>query len=200
MTKISGRDVLSEATEKSQQRLLLVAVLAIVSKAYHLPVNEIKMLGMEIPSAIFDVSMLLLVLWGSYSYIVKWTGDLMSFRLWYTESSIWSQFGTHMKLDKTFINGGIEALKVFHDIHQAGLSPSEYDNLPEKEKKLYVDFKTNAELYAVKLDYAGKKFTAISAFGHFYIWIQGFAIPVILALVAVYLLIKYGSFSGPQQF
>jgi hypothetical protein len=200
MPKISGREVLSEATEKSQARLLLIASVAIVSKAYQLPVEEMKLLDMEFPAAIFDVSMLLLVAWCSYSYLVKWVGDLIGFRLWYSESSIWSQFGTDMKLDKIFISGGIEALKAFHELQRAGLSQDVLKNLADDKKRLYEDFKTNVELYAVRLDHAGKKFKAVSVFGHFYVWIQGFVLPIGVATVAIYLLVKYGTFAAPLQF
>lgn len=200
MPKISGREVLSELTEKAQSRLLVVATIAIVSKAYQLPVGELNMLGMEFPAAIFDVSMLLLITWYGYNYLVRWTGDLMAFRLWYSESSIWSQFGTNMKLDKSFINGGIEALKAFNDYQLDSMQPQDFAKLPSEKQRLYEEFKTNAELYAVRLDHAGKKFKAISAFGHFYVWVQGFALPLAAAGLAAYLLLKYGSYSYPTQF
>lgn len=199
MPKISGREVLSETTEKSQVRLFLVASIAIISKAYQLPVDQIKMLGMEFPAAIFDISILALVVWYGYSYFVKWAGDLIGFRLWYSESSIWSQFGTNMKLDKTFINGGIEALKEFNEFSRNQISPQHFANLPDDKKKLYDDFALNAELYGERLDHAGKKFKAVSAFGHFYVWVQGFVIPAILTGAAIYLLLKYGSFYAPPQ-
>jgi hypothetical protein len=199
MPKISGRDVLSEATEKAQARLLLVASVAIVSKAYRLPVQDIQLLGMEFPAAIFDVSMLILVLWASYSYLVKWAGDLMGFRLWYSESSIWSQFGTNMKLDRSFISGGIEALKAFNELSLRSLSAEQIRNLPADKAKQYDDFKQNAELYALRLDHAGKKFKAISVFGHFYVWVQGLVLPISAAVIAAYLLLKYGTFAAPAQ-
>lgn len=200
MPKVSGRDVLSEATEKSQAQLLLVASVAIISKAYRLPVSDMKMLGMEFPAPIFDVSMMILVAWYSYSYIVKWTGDLLGFRLWFSESSIWSEFGTSMKLDRAFISGGIDALKAFHEKQQRDISADAPTSPSEEEVKLYNDFKINVELYGVRLDHAGKKFRVISAFGHFYVWIQGFVFPMGAAVLATYLLVKYGSFYRPPQF
>ena len=200
MPKISGREILSELTEKAQSRLLLVTSVAIVSKTYMLPVDDMKMLGMELPAAIFDVSILILVSWYGYNYLVRWIGDLMAFRLWYSESSIWSNFGTNMKLDKSFINGGIEALKAFNEIHQQGIRPDDFAKLSPDKQRLYEDFRTNAELYAVRLDYAGRKFKAISAFGHFYVWVQGFILPMGATSLAIYLLFKYGTFSAPMQF
>lgn len=199
MPKISGRDVLSETTEKAQARLLVVASVAIVSKAYQLPVQDIRLLGMEFPAAIFDVSMLLLVLWTSYSYLIKWSGDLLGFRLWYSESSIWSEFGTNMKLDKTFISGGIDALKAFNELDMRQLGDEGLRNLPEDQRRLYDEFKLNAELYGVRLDCAGNKFKTVSTFGHFYVWVQGFILPVGAAVLAVYLLVKYGSFAAPAR-
>lgn len=199
MPKISGRDVLSETTEKAQVRLFVVAAVAIVSKAYRLPVEDIRLLGMEFPAAIFDVSMLILVLWTSYSYLVKWSGDLIGFRLWYSESSIWSEFGTNVKLDKSFISEGIGALKAFNELEVSRLGEEGLRNLPDEKKRLYEDFKLNADLWAMRLDYAGKKFKAVSAFGHFYVWVQGFVLPVAASIVAVYLLLKYGTFAAPTH-
>lgn|SRR3990167_577448 len=199
MPKISGREVLSETTEKSQVRLFVVTSIAIISKAYQIPVDQIKMLGMEFPAAVFDISIMALVVWYAYSYFVKWVGDLIGFRLWYSESSIWSEFGTNMKLDKTFISGGIQALKAFNEFSRNQISPDQFANLPDDKRKLYEDFKLNAELYGVRLDYAGKKFITISVFGHFYVWVQGFLIPAILTGIALYLLLTFGSFYAPPQ-
>lgn len=199
MPKISGREILSDTTEKSQARLLLIASVAIVSKVYHLPVSDMKMLGMEFPAAIFDVSVILLLAWQAYSYLVKWSGDLIAFRLWYSESSIWSNFGTNMKLDKTFISGGVECLKKFHELNLANLTDAELTSIPDDKKRLYDDFRNNVELYSVRLDHAGKKFKTVSAFGHFYVWIQGFLVPVASTIAAAYLVLKYGTFSLPSQ-
>ena len=77
---------------------------------------------------------------------------------------------------------------------------SNFAELPPDKKRLYEEFKANAELYAVRLDCAGKKFSAISAFGHFYVWVQGFVLPVGAASLAIYLLLKYGTLSAPLQF
>ncbi len=162
--------------------------------------SDLKLLGIEFPSAIFDVSMLLLIFWYAYSYLVKWTGDLMSFRLWYSESSVWSNFGTKMKLDKTFISGGIAALQAYHELQEAGMSEEVFAALPPDKKNLYEEFKLNAKLYGERLGVAGQKFRAISAFGHFYVWFQGFVLPIGAALVAFYLLMKYGAFIAPPQF
>lgn len=199
MPRISGREVISETTEKSQGRLLFFSATAILAKAYQVPVEDLKIAGMEFPAAVFDVSMLVAVGWLYYAYIVKWVGDLLGFRLWYSESSIWSNFGTKMKLDKTFINGGIDALKAFAELDRSSLTDEEFRALPEDKRNLYDGFKLNAELYATRLDYAGKKFRAISWFGRFYVWVQGFFIPTALAVAAIYLLVKYGAFHPPPQ-
>ena len=199
MPKISGREVISETTEKTQGRLLLFAAVAIVAKAYQVPVQDLKFAGMEFPAAIFDVSISAGIVWLYYSYIVKWVGDLIGFRTWYSESSIWSEFRTDMKLDKTFINGGVDTLKAFAELDREGLTDEAFRKLPEDKRKLYDDFKQNAELYGIRLDYAGKKFATVSAFGHFYIWVQGFIIPTGMTVIAVYLLFKYGVLHGPSK-
>lgn len=84
-----------------------------------------------------------------------------------------------MKLDRSFISGGIEALKAFNEIQPQGARPDDFAKLSPDKQGLYEEFRTNAEIYAVRLDHAGKKFRAISAFEHFYIWVQGFMLPMV---------------------
>ena len=199
MPKISGREVISETTEKTQLRLLLFASTAIVAKSYQIPVENLKFAGVDFPAAIFDVSMLVAVGWLYYSYFVKWVGDLIGFRAWYSESSIWSEFGTDMKLNKTFISGGVDALKAFAEFDRNNLTDEAFRQLPEDKRRLYDNFQRNVELYGVRLDHAGKKFQTISVFGHFYVWVQGFLIPTSLAIMAIYLLMKYGVLNGPSR-
>lgn len=199
MPKISGREVISETTEKSQGRLLFFAAATVLIKAYSVPVQDLKIAGMEFPAAIFDVSMLIAVGWLYYSYIIKWVGDLLGFRLWYSESSVWSEFGTNVKLDKNFIGAGVDALKALVDFERQHLTEDAFQSLPEDKRNLYLNFKTNVELYARRLDRAGTKFGAISAFGHFYVWVQGFVIPTAMGAAALYFLLAYGDIHFPAQ-
>lgn len=55
---------------------------------------------MELPTALFDSVLSVLVVYHMYSLTINWLGDLAAFRLWYTESSIWSDFGGDMRLAK----------------------------------------------------------------------------------------------------
>ncbi|MCX2696412.1 hypothetical protein [Ochrobactrum chromiisoli] len=197
MPKISGRDVLTDTTEKSQVKLFLVTSITILAKAYELPINDFKLLGMDFPSAIVDVSLLALTLWYTYSYLIKWLGDLISFRLWYSQSAITTNFGTELKINSDFIWGGIKALKEFNNFY---MKSSDFQSLDEDNKRLHRDFVTNVELYSVRLEHAGKKFTAISLFGFFYVWIQGFIIPVIMSVAAIYMMVKYGAFTPPYRY
>jgi hypothetical protein len=197
MPKVSGQEIISVSTEKSFRALVLVAAATILTKAYAVPLDEMSLLGAKLPQSLFDVALLVAVLGLLYVYVVKWLGDLAAFRLWYSESSIWSQFGTNMKLDKNFISGGIQLLLDLHEQQRAGMPPVE--KLPEEMKRRFEEFKTNVELYAVRLDAAGQKFATLSAFGHFYVWVQHFIFPVGLALFAVGLLLRYGSFLPPAH-
>ena len=200
MPKVSGKDLISDSTEKSLNKLLLFASVAILAKTYDIPLGNMKLLSVEIPAAVFDVTLLVLSLYFFYSYIIKWIGDVMAFRLWYRETSIWSNFGTNMKLDKQFINGGVDLLKALSELEKKNAFPETFDKLEAETQKKYEDFKTNVELYGVRLESAGTKFHSLSAFGHFYVWVQCFAFPVILAVFATYLLIRYGQFAPPARF
>jgi hypothetical protein len=200
MPKVSGKELISDSTEKALNKLLLFASAGILAKTYEVPLGSMKLLSAEMPAAIFDVTLLGLTLYFLYTYIIKWIGDLMAFRLWYRETSIWSNFGTNMKLDKMFISGGVDLLKILTQLDKANAFPTTFDKLDEEARKKYEDLKTNIELYALRLGSAGTKFRCLSAFGHYYVWVQCFLFPLVVSLVALYLLIKYGQFSPPKHF
>lgn len=61
--------------------------------------------------------------------------------------------------------------------------------LPGETAKKLEEFETNVELYGERLAAAGTKFALLSAFGHFYVWVQHFAFPVGMAAFAIYMLL-----------
>jgi hypothetical protein len=178
---------------------MIVSSIAIVTKAYAVPSQDLRLLGVEVPAPAFDISLLVLVLWALYTFLLKWIGDLAAFRLWYRESSIWSQFGTHMKLDGAFISGGVSLLQEIQKLEMEKQGGKPLSELPEEVKKQFEEFRTNVELYGARLEYAGTRFSALSLYGHFYVWIQSFLIPLLWGGIAIYLLAKYGSLSAPPR-
>lgn len=198
MPKISGKEVISESTEKATGRALVLAAAAIFTKLYAVPLNDLKVVGMELPAALIDATLLALVVYTTYSFLLKWLGDLMAFRLWYRESSIWSTFGTNMKLDRSFLRGAIPLLERVHALEATNMWPVDSNTLDQATKDALKDFKTNAELYCARLEAAGTRFSSLSAFGHYYVWVHSFAIPLAASLGAIYFLVTYGSFTMPQ--
>lgn len=195
MPKVSGQDIISSTTERSFRTLILVSSAAALTKAYDVPLDQLSILGAELPRSLLDVTLLVAVTSLLYAYIVKWFGDMVAFRLWYRDSSIWSEFGTNMKLDKNFINGGVRLL---HDLHfQKSAGTVTHDQLPMETIERLQEFENNVELYASRLEAAGTKFATLSFFGHFYVWVQHFVFPVGIAGFAIYLLLKFGTFLPP---
>ena len=195
MPSVSGREIISDTTEKSFRALVLISATTILTKVYVVPLDEMTLLGAKLPQSLFDAALLATVCGLLYAYLVKWTGDLAAFRLWFSESSIWSEFGTNMKIDKKFIAGGVALLASLYE--QEKLGKIDLNNLPLSAKEEYDNFKTNVELYAARLGAAGIKFSALTWFGRYYIWVQHFLFPVGLAGYAVILLIRFGDFSAP---
>jgi len=198
MPNISGKEVISESTEKATGRALVLAGAAILTKLYAVPLNDLKVVGMELPAALIDATLLVLVAYTTYSFLLKWLGDLMAFRLWYRESSIWSEFGTNMKLDRSFLRGAVPLLERVHALETANTWPVDASSIDQATKDGLRDFKTNAELYCARLEAAGTRFTSLSVFGHYYVWVHSFAIPLALSVSAIYLLLTYGSFTMPH--
>jgi hypothetical protein len=198
MPSVSGKDLISDITEKAGRRLIVLSSLVILIKLYKVNLEDLSILGLSLPSELFDVVSLCLVLYMIYVLIINWVGDLAAYRLWYSESEIWSQFSTNMKLDGSFINGGTKLLRKLFALEKGGEWPEKFNDIPEDVRKEYEDFKINSELYIARLDAAGKKFGALTKFSSFYVWFQAFLLPIVFSAVAIYLLIRCGSFIPPS--
>src|SRR5688572_7734933 len=120
MPSVSGREIISDTTEKSFRALVLISATTILTKVYAVPLDEMTLLGAKLPQSLFDAALLATVCGLLYAYLVKWTGDLAAFRLWFSESSIWSEFGTNMKIDKKFIAGGVALLASLYEQEKLG--------------------------------------------------------------------------------
>ena len=199
MTKVSGRDLISSATEKSVSRLILFASAAILAKAYEVPLDNLELLKVKIPAALFDTALIVIIAYLAYSLVINWVGDLGAYRLWYSENSLWSMFGTRMKIDRDFLSGGVPLLLKLHELEAAGRMPASSAEMDEATKNELTAFKTNVELYAVRLEHAGRKFSALSWFAHYYVWFQNFLFPIGLSAIALYLLVKYGHVALPAH-
>lgn len=200
MPSTSGRDLISNTTEKVLSRTLIVASAAILTKLYDVPLNDLKALGMDLPGALFDSVLLVLVIYHMYSLTINWLGDLAAFRLWFTESSISSDFGTEMKLNKDFIRGAVPLMLRLHELEQNRTWPTNYSEMPEEIRGKFEDFKLNVELYTLRLEHAGTRFSSLTWFARYYVWIHSFIFPIILCLSALYLLFSYGTFTPPTKF
>jgi hypothetical protein len=199
MPKVGGKDIISETTEKTIRRLVVISAVTALVKLYSVPLNDLKVLGVDLPATVFDVVSLALILYFLYSLVINWAGDLAAFRLWYRESSLWSEFGTQIKLDKTFLQGGLPLLKKLYHLEKNQQWPSEFAAADDETKREYQDFKTNVELFILRLEHAGTKFRTLSWFGHYYVWVQSFLIPVGLSTYALYLLFRYGHIIAPPR-
>jgi hypothetical protein len=198
MPSVSGKDLISDITEKAGRRLIVLSSIVILVKLYKVDLADMSILGLSLPSELFDVVSLCLVLYMIYVLVINWLGDLVAYRLWYSESEIWSQFNTNMKLDGSFIKGGTALLQKIFALEKGSKWPERFEDIPEDIRKEYQDFKTNSELYICRLDAAGQRFSALSKFASFYVWFQAFVLPMMFAGAAIVLLISCGSFLPPN--
>ncbi len=198
MPSVSGKNLISDITEKAGRRIIVLSSLIILVKLYRVNLEDLSILGLSLPSELFDVVSFCLVLYMVYVLVINWVGDLAAYRLWYSKSEIWSQFNTNMKLDDSFIKGGTQLLRKVFALEKNGEWTDNFNDLPEDLRKEYQDFKINSELYIERLEAAGNKFSALSKFASFYIWFQAFLLPLGFAAVAIYLLIRCGSFIPPS--
>jgi len=195
--QISGNNLISELTEKNGRRLLIVSFLVLVFKLYKVDLEGFTLFKLRFPPELFDVVALSLIIYFLYSLIVNWVGDLASFKLWFSSNDINSSFGTTMKTDASFLEGGLPLLKRLYEMESNDSWPDGYSSMNDDTKKEFKDFKTNLELYCVRLDGAGSRFNTLSKYGQFYIWIQSFILPMSVSLLALSVLICRGSFTLP---
>lgn len=199
MPTVNGKDLISDITEKAGRRLIVLSSLVILVKLYRVNLEDLSILGLSLPSELFDVVSFSLVLYMIYVLTINWVGDLAAYRLWFSDSDIWSQFNTNMKLDGSFISGGTRLLLKLFALEKNGNWPENFSELPEDLRNEYRDFKTNSELYVIRLDAAGNRFRGLNRFASFYIWFQAFLLPLGFAAVAIYLLLSCGSFLPPSM-
>lgn len=186
MPKLSGNDLITDLTEKYGRRLIAISFLSILVKAYDVDLEKLSVFGLNLPTELFDVVALSLIAYFIYALIVNWLGDLAAFRLWFSSNDIASNFGTEMKTDKTFVDGGANLIKKLYALEKGQKWPENFNDIDEDLKRDFQDFKTNVELFAVRLDAAGTKFSALSSYGHIYIWFQSFALPIGISLIALH--------------
>jgi hypothetical protein len=199
MPFVSGNDLISEITEKAGRRLIVLSAIVILVKLYEVNLEDLSILGLSLPSELFDLVALCLIMYMVYVLVINWIGDLAAFRLWYSESNIWSEFNTNIKLDKGFISGGTKLLLDLFRLEKSGSWPADFSELSEDMKREYNNFKTNVELYVARLSAAGQQFSTLSAFSRFYIWFQAFLLPMAFAGGALYMLYAYGNISLPTS-
>ena len=193
MPKLSGNDIISDLTEKYGRRLIAISFITILVKVYDVSLDKLSIFGLNLPPELFNIVALSLVIYFLYALVVNWLGDLAAFRLWFESNNITSEMGTEIKTDKTFINSGVSLIRRLYALEKGGEWPESYEGMEPEVKKEFEEFKLNTELFNARLSAAGTKFSALSIYGHVYIWFQSFALPVILAFVALYLLLCAGS-------
>jgi hypothetical protein len=193
MPKVSGKDLISEITEKCGRRLIVISSLTLLVKLYEIPLQDLKILGVDLPIQVFDVVAWSMIIYFSYTLTINWLGDLAAFKLWFTENSIWSQFNTNLKLDGQYLSGGFDLLLRMAELEKSEEPPNSSRSLSVEDKKKYDAFRQNIELYIIRLEAAGNNFRILSWFARFYIFFQSYALPLMLALSSAVVLIRTGS-------
>ena len=198
MAKLSGKELISDLTEKSGRRLLIISFMVLVIKLYEVNLKTLSVFGMSLPLELFDVVSLTLILYFTYTLFVNWLTDLASFKLWLDSNKMDSNFGTTMNLDRNWLNGGTELFTKLWALEKNKKWPVDVNELDPGIKKKFQEFELNVEFYCTRLEAVGKQFNTLSKLGHFYVWFQAFLLPIILAVSALLALYCKGSFVLPN--
>ena len=194
MAKIQGTDVISQATDKSSRRLYVLGAVIFLIKIYNVDLDDLSIIGVKLPAALFDLVSLVLLIWGIYQLLINWLVDIISFQKWYQSRNLWSEFQTNMTIDKSFYSGGKRLLLELHDLKNKGQFPSKEEELSKQVQEDYQDFKTNVEKFILRLEAAGNNFQSVTNWGRYYIWGHAFIIPLVVSIVALITLLVKGSF------
>jgi hypothetical protein len=98
-----------------------------------------------------------------------------------------------MKTDKSFVNGAAKLIKKLYALEKGQDWPENFDGLDSELKRDFQEFKTNVDLFNVRLEAVGTKFSALSIYGHIYVWFQSFTLPIGLSLLALHFIFCAGS-------
>lgn len=197
MPKLTDKNIISESTTKKMRTILILCSLTILFKVYKVPFNDLKVFGINIPSNLVDVSLFITISYSFYSYIVSWVGDLLAYKLWFQNNSILSMFSTEMKLDKSFLDGGIKLLNQLIELDRRDKLPQSKVGIDSDIVKEYELFKLNIELYNERLITTIGNFNKLNLYIKYYIFIEHFLFPAILVVFSLILLFKYGAFIFP---
>src|SRR3546814_20381720 len=110
-----------------------------------------------------------------------------------------TQICHNMNLYKVFSSCAVPLMLRQHELEKNGEFPATNVAISERDRKDVNDFKSNIELYTVRLEHAGTRFSVLTWFGRYYVWIQSYAFPICLCAFAVYLLLRYGTFTPPVR-
>jgi hypothetical protein len=199
MPKVSGKDLISDLTEKNGRRLMVVSFLTLIIKIYNVDLSDFLVFGIKLPSALFDRVAWALIIYFTYALCVNWIVDLAAFRLWFDSNQAFTrEFGTFVRLDKNFIAEGTELLTKLYKLENAQ-SWENFEDLDPDIREKFIDFKTNVQIYCDRLNRVGQQFSSISKYGQFYVWFQSFILPILLALWAIFVLLHSGSFPLPNS-
>ncbi|MBW4443300.1 MAG: hypothetical protein KME10_19070 [Plectolyngbya sp. WJT66-NPBG17] len=199
MPKVSGKDLISDLTEKNGRRLMVVSFLTLIIKIYNVDLSDFLVFGIKLPSALFDRVAWALIIYFTYALCVNWIVDLAAFRLWFDSNQAFTrEFGTFVRLDKNFIAEGTELLTKLYKLENAQ-SWENFEDLDPDIREKFIDVKTNVQIYCDRLNRVGQQFSSISKYGQFYVWFQSFILPILLALWAIFVLLHSGSFPLPNS-
>lgn len=197
MAKFSGKDLITDPTEKNGRRLLIISFMVLVIKLYEVNLKELSLFGLKLPTELFDISAVALILYFTYALTINWLTDLASFKLWFKDNSGISTFGGKVELDWSHLKGGSDLLVKLYAMENCNGWPVNYTDMDEEVKNKFVDFKTNVELYCTRLDDAKSRFSSLTKIGHIYVWFQSYLLPMFFALSALCVLYIKGSFVLP---
>lgn len=91
MPKFSGRDLISETTEKVIRRIIVLSTITILAKSYRVPLDHMKVFDVELPPALIDTVLLIGVTYLLYSLLIISTGLVTS--LHFVSGSVKALYG-----------------------------------------------------------------------------------------------------------
>lgn len=176
--KISGKEITTEWTHKASRNLTTISAVVLMVKFYEVPLENLKILGVSAPAELFDTVAVVLLVYGAWSLIINWIGDLGIWRLWYADHKV-KWYDNREETHAEYLDFNARDLKRWVEGEPDGDLET---RLKEIERRV--------ETIDDHLKDAGQKFTVIVWYGWFYVVGQMLILPIgltISALIVLYL-------------
>ena len=85
-------------------------------KFYNVDLDDLSIIGVKLPAALFDLVSLVLLIWSIYQLLINWIVDIVSFQKWYQSRNLWSDFQTNITILVLFFKKDVIGITILNQV------------------------------------------------------------------------------------